>query len=65
MQGIEKRSKDLKLHIEPSLFALLAELAHQEDRTITDYVHHVVKGHVFGHKYKLECAAVQQANRDD
>lgn len=64
MKGYEKCTKDIKLHVEPTLFNLLAELAHQEDRTLTDYVHHIVKAHVYGSKYKLDRTDVNQANRD-
>jgi hypothetical protein len=40
----------------------LSKLAALDDRTITDYLHHVALIHLFGHSYKL-VASVDGCNQ--
>ncbi len=56
MQGHEKRANEIKLRLTDSELQKAAMLANLDDRTLTDYLHHVISLHLFGHASKLpEC----------
>lgn len=64
MNGNEKRLNEIKLRLEDSAFNRLALLANLDDRTLTDYIHHIVVMHVFGHGARLD-AAIECSNKSD
>jgi predicted HicB family RNase H-like nuclease len=45
---IEKKNGELKLRIPESLETDLMRLAAQADRSLSDYVRHVLRSHVYG-----------------
>ena len=53
MVGTEKRIHEIKSRFTDSEYLALSKLASLDDRTITDYLHHVALTHLFGHSYKL------------
>lgn len=53
MVGHEKRINEVKSRFTDSEFLVLSKLAAISDRTIGDYVHHVVTSHLFGHASRL------------
>ena len=60
MNGNEKRTNGIRINCEDSLFITVSKLAAASDRTLTDYIHHVLVLHAFGHdsmlaKYNSDC----------
>jgi hypothetical protein len=53
MVGNEKRINEIKIRLEDTLFIKASQLANLDDRTLADYLHHVIALHVFGHDFKL------------
>lgn len=44
----EKNSEELKLRLPESLYTDLMRLAAQQDRSLSDYVRHVLTSHTYG-----------------
>jgi hypothetical protein len=63
---MEKRINEIKIRLTDSEMVAVSQLANIDDRTLGDYLHHVIALHLFGHEYKLQPAEVkcQQMNRD-
>lgn len=48
MNGSEKRTNELKLRFTDTEINKLSLLANMDDRTLTDYVHHIIHERLFG-----------------
>jgi len=66
MTSTEKRTNEVKIRLEDSLLLEVSQLAHVEDRTLADYLHHIISAHARGHGYKLRrgCDCGNQSIRD-
>jgi len=53
MQGTEKRTNDVKVRLEDSLFLTLSKLADADSRTLADYLHHTLFVHANGYGSKV------------
>jgi len=50
---MEKRLNEIKVRLTDSEWLAVSKLATIDDRTLGDYIHHIVALHLFGHEYKL------------
>ena len=48
MQGSEKRINDIKIRLTDSELLTITKLAALDDRTIADYLHHIIQTNLFG-----------------
>lgn len=46
----EKKTEQIKVLVGSTLYVELARLADDENRSVSEYVRHVMTQHVFGHK---------------
>jgi hypothetical protein len=63
---MEKRINEIKIRLTDSELVAVSKLANIDDRSLGDYLHHVVALHLFGHEYKLQAcdSGCKQLNRD-
>lgn len=53
MNGSEKRLHDIKIRLTDSQLITVSRLAQLDDRTLADYINHVISLHCFGHSHRL------------
>lgn len=53
MTGNEKRIHEVKVRLTDSQMLAVSRLAHLDDRTLADYLNHIISIHLFGHEYRL------------
>ena len=53
MQGSEKRLNDIKIRLTDSELLAITKLAALDDRTIADYLHHIIQTQLFGLSTRL------------
>lgn len=58
---MEKRLNEIKVRLTDSEFECVKTLARIDNRTLADYLHHVLKIHLHGHAYKLPKERNQRA----
>lgn len=63
---MEKRINEIKIRLTDSEMVAVSQLANIDDRSLGDYLHHVIALHLFGHEYKLQIVSEtgNKTNRD-
>ena len=64
MQGSEKRINDIKIRLTDSELLTITKLAALDDRTIADYLHHIIQTQLFGLATRLN-ACDMNGNKAD
>lgn len=49
MIGPEKRLHDVKIRLTDTQLMLCSKLAHDDDRSLADYINRIITVHLFGH----------------
>jgi hypothetical protein len=66
MNGQEKRINEIKLRLTDSELMAVTKLSVLDDRTVTDLLHHIINGYLFGRVVRLPDSdnLRNQTNRD-
>lgn len=64
MQGQEKRLNDIKIRLTDTEFMTVSKLAMLDDRTVADYLHHLIQNMLFGLSTRLDACDLNHNKAD-